>query len=132
MAMALPFLIMCYIKIVDVGCHVVMDTSLEEVDLVTMDLPIVMAGVTVVERLCLEVGEDHQVKVANLHRKEMEIAIIVEDMDTLKESVTKNRMTPREVEAVAGHSILTFINVVVSMAVKDRTKVVIYLPCNEY
>ena len=69
---------------------------------------------------------------ANLPRKEMAVAIIVADMDTLKESVTRNRMTHREIEAVASHSILIFTSVVVNMAVKDRTEVVIYLPCSKY
>ena len=43
----------------DVGCHVVVDNSLEEVDLAIVDLPTVMVGATVMERLCLEAGGDH-------------------------------------------------------------------------
>ena len=133
MAVAISVLIRCCITIMDMGCHVVVDTSLEEVDLVTMDLSAVMAGVTVMERLCLEERGDHQVAVASLHCKEMAIAIIVAYMSTLKESGTKSRMTHKEVEAVVvGHNILIFISMVVSMVVKDRIELVIYLPCNKY
>ena len=93
LAVAVLVPIKCCITIVDVGCHVVMDNSLEEADLAIVDLPTIMAGATTVERLCLEAGGDHQVTVVTLCCKEMAIAIIVANMVTLKESVIKSRMT---------------------------------------
>ena len=132
LAVAVLVPIKCCITIVDVGCHVVVDNSLEEADLAIVDLPTIMAGATTVERLCLEAGGDHQVAVVSLCHKEMAIAIIVANMVTLKESVIKSKMTHKEVEAAAGHSTLIFISEVVSMAIKDMIEVVIYLPCNKY
>ena len=131
LAVAVLVPIKCCITIVDVGCHVVVDNSLEEADLAIVDLPTIMAGATTVERLCLEAGGDHQVAVVSLCHKEMAIAIIVANMVTLKESVIKSKMTHKEVEAAAGHSILIFISMVVNMAIKDMIEVVIYLPCNK-
>ena len=49
--MGVLVLIKCCITIVDVGCHMVVDTSVEEVDLVIVDLPTMMVEVTVMERL---------------------------------------------------------------------------------
>ena len=109
-----------------------MDTNLEEVDLVIVDLQTIMTGVTIMERLCLEARGDHQVTEVNLCHKEMVISVIVANMNTLKESVTRNRMTHKEVEDVVGHNIHIFISEVVIMVVKDCTKVIIYFPCNKY
>ena len=84
------------------------------------------------ERLCLEAGGDHQFMVGNslILPKEMEIAIIMGDMVTLKESVIKSKVIPREVEGIADHNSLIFTKEMDNMAIQDQIEVVLYLPCN--
>ena len=96
--------------------------------------PLIMAGVTIVENLCLEARGDHQFMVEDSLTlpKEMEIAFIVANMVTLKESVIKSKMSHREVEDVAGFNSLTFIKEEDNMVVQEAIEEVTCLLCSRF